>query len=146
MTTLLYGEKPGADVAPGNRADAEDDPGASGTHPRLLPTVEICAVVVERAAEPTVPPPSPSSPPSPTYPPPEPWRERRSPLPSMILGLVTVAAVFAGLAIWGVAFAWSQSLSRLAQLGLMAAGGYLVAIGIAYMLSAQHAQRAQRAA
>lgn len=151
MTTLLYGERPGADVAPGNRADAEDDPGASGTHPRLLPTIEVRAVEVEAAAEPTAPAPlraaeleaaaEPAVPaPLPTYPRPDPWLEAPGPLsapsalPAMMLGLATAAAIFAGLAIWGVAFAWSQSLSRLGQLGLMALGGYLIAVGIAYLL------------
>jgi hypothetical protein len=135
MTTLLYGEAPEADVAPGNRADAADEPGASGAHPRLLPTVELRAVAA--TGDPTLPPPPPTQPvPSPwTMPPVALPSAPPVALPSLVLGLVTVAAIFGGLAIWAGAFAWAGSMTRVGQLGLTALGGYLIAAGIAVLLS-----------
>ena len=123
MTTLLYGEQPEADVAPGNRADAENDPGASGTHPRLLPTVEL------RAAEPV-------AHPAPTYPEPSSWLAPKPvALPSLMLGLAAIAAVFGGLALLAVMLA--GSMAPFARIGLGALAGYFLAMGIAIILSVQ---------
>jgi hypothetical protein len=121
MTTLLYGEKPEADIAPGNRADAEIDPGDSGTHPRLLPTVEL------KAAEPV-------TRPTPTSPEPSPWVAAKPvAFPSLELGLAAVAAIFGGLAMLASTLAWP--MTSLARIGLAGLGGYCIAIGIAIIMS-----------
>ena len=128
MTTLLYGELPEADVAPGNRADAEE----SGAHPRLLPTIELRAITVEAVEPPPLPP---QEQPDPA---PNPWGEPRLlALPAMMMGLAAAAAGMGGLAMWGIALAWSQSLTTLTQLGLSVVGGYLVAVTVATILAVE---------
>jgi hypothetical protein len=112
MTTLLYGDKPGCDVEPGNRVDSSTD---------------VCAVDA-------APPPSSVRP---TYPTPMPWHARRPlALRAMVIGLAAVAAVLAGLSMFSIALVWSYAMTQLAQVALMVAGGYLIAAGIAYVASA----------
>jgi hypothetical protein len=111
MTTLLYGDKPGTDVEPGNRVDSSTDVNAA--------------------------PPPPSSV-RPTYPTPSPW-VRRQPLAfrAIMIGLAAVAAVLAGLSMFSIALVWSYAMTQLAQVALMVIGGYLIAAGIAYVASAR---------
>ncbi|MDB4937618.1 MAG: hypothetical protein JWP87_4590 [Labilithrix sp.] len=111
MTTLLYGDKPGSDVEPGNRVDSSTDPSDS--------------------------PPPPSSV-RPTYPTPTPWHHRQ-PLAfrAIMIGLAAVAAVLVGLSMFSIALVWSNAMTQLAQVALMVAGGYLIAAGIAYVASAK---------
>lgn len=112
MTTLLYGAEPECDVAPGNRAD----------------TLDI-----------DVPAPAPMRPRFPT-PNPDPWLAKRErahavALPAIMFGIAAAAAIFAGLAIVGIALAWRHSMAPLAQVALMASGGYVLCVGIGYVAS-----------
>jgi hypothetical protein len=145
MTTLLYGEQPGADVAPGNRADAENDPAASRSHapvPSTVPGVEDAVVAVQTALgsatsmEPAVPPVS-----TPTYAEPSPWSAPLVALPALLLGLLAVSAIFAGLAVWAFASAWAYTMTPLGYLVLSAIGVYFICIGVALVTSAEPQRR-----
>ncbi len=124
-TTLLYGEKPAADIHARTQADDDATADTLVTPPvRLLPTIELRAAHVPE----TLPQPRPM------YPTTSPWRQPRSlALITLALGVAAAGAVFAGLAILAISMAWSHQITLLAQLGLMALGGYLVSAGVAYV-------------
>jgi hypothetical protein len=115
MTTLLYGEKLTAETA--GKSVLAKDPDESGAHPRA-PTVEVRAAV--QPARPVA-------------------------LPTLMVGLAIVAIVFAGLALWSIAIAWSESMAPPAKIGLMVLGGYLLAIGITFLVSAPQREIAHAA-
>jgi hypothetical protein len=117
MATVLYGEKPNADVEAGNRVDTF---AAAGPAPER-------ALAPEVSATPTVPSPPPVSPMSPPA------------LRGLVLGLAAAGAVFAGLSLAGIALAWSNAMTSSAQLALLLVGGALVAAGVAYIASARPA-------
>lgn len=142
MATLLYGDKPGCDVEPGNRADTADlalpapappYPLSPSFVPPITPRVGTQPLAVAPVAVPV----APMRPPYPT-PNPEPWLGHRvaSLLPAVMLGVVAAAAVFAGLAVFGVALAWSSAMTLFAQVVLMVIGGYLISVGVAYVVAA----------
>jgi hypothetical protein len=81
--------------------------------------------------------PSASTPPMrPMYPTPSPWLERQPvALDTMMMGVVAAAGVLAGLATFAIAIAWAPSMSTPVRLMLMAIGGYLIALGLAYVVS-----------
>lgn len=182
MATLLYGERPQADIEPGHRADTArvadtlDDmvgkpmqtfapspsfvappvaapvaapvhaepPPASGTL-AMAQTVPMAAAVAgvapssmrnaaESAPVAATPPVSLVPPMRPTYPTPSPWA-RPFALRGLVVGLIAAAVLFAGLAIFGIALAWSYSMTTFAQVALMVLGGYLISAGVAYIAS-----------
>jgi hypothetical protein len=75
----------------------------------------------------------------PIYPTPNPWlqHEARKPiaLDSMMFGVAAAAAVLAGLATFAIAMVWAHSMSAGVRLTLMVIGGYLIAAGLAYVVS-----------
>jgi len=120
MTTLLYGEKPCSDVEAGNRADLAD----AGPSPQ--PDVGVVAAVDVSNLPPM----------RPKAPTPQPWIRPPFALRALMLGVAAAAAVFAGLALFGVAIAWSYAMTLFVQLTLMILGGLFVAAGVAYVASA----------
>lgn len=151
MTTLLYGEEPGCDVAPGNRADTADVPIPAPAAPFLASPSYIPPVPRRTTMQPLAASPMRQVFPTPS---PDPWvasavpaagvadvGERDIALPSIMFGVAAAAAVFAGLAVVGVALAWSQSLGTVAEIALMIVGGYLMAVGIGYVVSTSSRER-----
>lgn len=125
---------------PGDDLDLEGE--ASG-HAPTFPALDAPAAasmaprgVVPRSApagadnEPSVPAP----PMGPIYPAPSPWAKPPE-LRSLLLGLLAAGLLFAGLSLVGVAFAWSSTMTTLAQVALIIVGGYLIALGVAYVVS-----------
>lgn len=138
MATLLYGDKPGCDVEAGNRADAADLALPAPAPPFPLSPSFLPPTPPRVRTQPLAAAATPMRPPYPT-PNPEPWLGHRvaSLLPAVMLGVVAAAAVFAGLAVFGVALAWSSAMTLLAQVVLMVIGGYLISVGVAYVVSAR---------
>lgn len=110
MTTLHYGERPGSDVEAGNRADLADAPPSPPSYFTVAP------VRPKTPAHRHV-----SEPPS---------------LRALMRGVVAAAVVFAGLALFGVALAWSYAMTLFLQLTLMVLGALFVTAGVAYVASA----------
>jgi hypothetical protein len=152
MATLLYGGRPNADVEAGNRADTVDmipvpPPQTFALSPSFVPREPPppTSAAAPSGVAPTAPEPPPSPGPAPTLPPmrpiyptPSPWGPR-APHPhafrSLVLGLLAAAALFGGLTLFGIALAWSHAMTRFAHVALMVIGGYLVAAGVAYVVS-----------
>lgn len=111
MTTLLYGDKPEADVEPGNRVDTEDDV-AQQSPPPMRPAEETSAAA--RPAHATA----------------QPFALR-----GLVLGLVAAAAVLAGIAIELTVFVWARSIAPGAQVALVVIGVFLFAGGAAFVVS-----------
>jgi hypothetical protein len=134
MATVLYGDKPHADVEAGNRVDTAEaappgaDADASASQAPLAPEA---ALSPDATATPTVPSPPPVGPMSPTVAP--------AALRGLVLGLAAAAAVFAGLSLGGIALAWSRAMAPVTQLTLMLVGGALVAAGVAYIVAVRPA-------
>lgn len=135
MATLLYGEKPNADIQAGNRADTVDDiPAAAPLPPPALPPSSGFVSPSANAALPTtvplVPPVGPNSPS------PSPW-VRREPfaLRGMVRGLAAAGVLFAGLTLFAIALAWASSLTTVARVSLMVLGGYLISLGVAWVIT-----------
>lgn len=127
MATLLYGETPNTDVEAGNRADTIDMVAPAPPAPLAAPAPLVSGVPSTVPALPPM---------RPNYPTPSPW-VRREPLAlrGLVLGLVAAAVLFSGLTIFGVALAWSYSMTTFARFALMVLGGYLIALGVAYIVS-----------
>ena len=129
MTTLAYIEK--EPFTYGNRPDAAIDPGASGEHPRLLPTIEMRAYEPPAAAANEPFPLAPSvaasiRPPAPVMP---------VALPSIVLALATAAAVLVGLALVGIVIAFAATLSAAAYVVLLGSAVYLLGVGITALIA-----------
>jgi len=150
MTTLLYGEKPGCDVAPGNRADTADA-AVPAPAPPFLTSPSFAPPPRSTTTQPLA-----ATPVRPLYPTPhpDPWLARRAAasfaeknvaLPAIMFGIAAAAAVFAGLAVVAVALAWSHSMTLLAQVALMVVGGYLISVGVGYVVSESAEQRLSHA-
>jgi hypothetical protein len=116
MTTLLYGETPGADVQPGNRVDTTSGRMSAVAPPTLTPG----------AVHPFVRPPF--------------------ALPGIVAGLAAAAGVLVGLTIAAIALVWSASITPGVQVTLIVLGLCMLAAGLAYIISAPsaHARNATR--
>ena len=110
MTTLLYGDKPEADVEAGNRVDLTNG-GPQTSPPPMTPTHGEPATLQRTAV--------------------------RGPfaLRGLVLGLAAAATVLAGIAATLVAFVWSRSMAPGAQVALFVIGVFLLSGGIAYVVS-----------
>lgn len=129
MATLLYGEKPNTDVEAGNRADTADTVAQpAAPYPPSPSFVSPSSRAGVASTVPDLPPMRPM------YPTPSPWGQPFA-LRGIVLGLVAAAVVFAGLSIFGIALAWSQAMTTFAHVGLMVLGGYLIGVGLAYIVS-----------
>jgi len=109
MTTLLYGDRPEADVEPGNRVDAEGDVAHPSTPP-MRPAEERLAAVRDTHSRPFA-------------------------LRGLVLGLAATAAVLAGVTVELTAFVWAPSIGPAAQVALVVIGVFLIAGGIAFVVS-----------
>jgi predicted phage tail protein len=109
MMTLLYGEKPGADVEPGNRVDLTN--GGAQSPPPMTPP---------RAASES---------------PHRAQHEAHFALRDIVFGLVAVSAVLAGITAALVALVWSPSIAPGAQVALFVVGVFMFSGGIAYVIS-----------
>lgn len=129
MTTLDYEEQP---FNP-NRPDAEIDPGDSGEHPRLLPTIEMraqepfpLAPSVARTLDDRTQPSLRAIP-----------RDARVPaLPGMFVGMAIAAAILLGLALFGINAAYANALSTGAYVFLLAASAWMLGAGISALIAA----------
>ena len=108
MMTLLYGDKPEADVEPGNRVDLTN--GGPHASPPPMRTMTV--------SEPH------GSP-----------QRSHLPLGGLVLGLAAAASVVAGIASTLVALVWSRSIAPGAQVALFVVGVFLLAGGVAYVVS-----------
>lgn len=129
MATLLFGaaESPDATLPLPIHAPASRAPVSATAKTEPMPA----------RSRNEVPPPAPPTwgTSAPSLPPPLGKRPPREPhaLPGLVVGLAWTAAVWLGLALFMIAFAYP--FTWLAQFALAAVGGWLVAAGVAYALS-----------
>lgn len=109
MTTLLYGDKPEADIEPGNRVDTAN----GGPQPSTLPMTsgEVGSTVAPHLYA------------------------RPFALRGLVFGLAAAAAVLAGITIAIVAFVWAPSIAPGARVALVVLGVFSFAGGIAFVVS-----------
>lgn len=107
MTTLLYGNKPEADVEPGNRVDTVN----GGPHAAPPPMRPHERALAEHA------------------------QARPLAMRGLVLGLAAASAVLAGLTIALIPFAWSRSITPGAQVALVVLGLFLFAGGLSFVVS-----------
>jgi hypothetical protein len=124
---------PSSHVTPGVRAAAAHE---TPVMVPFAPSAPAAAVVEPQGPQGRMPTPTPP-PMRPTYPTPSPWVQPSFALRGLVLGLVAAAVLFAGLAIFGIALAWSYALTTVAKLALMILGGYLIGAGVAYIVSVE---------
>lgn len=104
MMTLLYGDKPEADVEPGNRVDTVDD---------RPPTSSLILSMEEQ--------------------PPWASHAHRFALAGLVGGLLAAVAILSGVTVTLIAFVWSRSLTPGAQVALIVLGVVMIAGGAAYV-------------